>query len=110
MTNGTSCNHSFRKRAFAISMRAMFLMVVSCATQMHDPGVDELMRAYHGDVPGASVLVLRDGRALVRASYGMADLEARVPVTPQTNFRLASVTKQFPAAAAQILAERAARA
>ena len=47
--------------------------------------VDELMRDYSGDVPGASVLVLRDGAAVVRKSYGMADLEAHVAATPATD-------------------------
>src|SRR5947207_1181070 len=75
---------------------------------MNDQRVDDLMRSYSGDVPGASVLVLRDGKPLVRASYGLADLEAHVQVTPRTNFRLASVTKQFTAAAIGILAARGA--
>ena len=45
------------------------------------PQVDALMRDYTGDVPGASVLVLRDGEPIVRASYGLADVEAHVPAT-----------------------------
>ncbi len=67
--------------------------------------VDELMRDYSGANPGASVLVLRDGAAAVRASYGMADLERNVAVTPATNFRLASVSKQFTAACILLLME-----
>lgn len=67
--------------------------------------VDDLMSAYRGDVPGASVLVLRDGVAVVRRSYGRADLEHRVAATPSTNYRLASVSKQFTAAAILLLAE-----
>ena len=67
--------------------------------------VDALMRDYSGDVPGASVLVLRDGEPLLQRSYGLADLEAHVAATPRTNYRLASVTKQFTAAAILLLAE-----
>lgn len=67
--------------------------------------VDALMRDYSGDVPGASVLVLRDGEPLLQRSYGQADLEAHVAATPRTNYRLASVTKQFTAAAILLLAE-----
>ena len=63
-----------------------------------DP-IDARMRDYSGDVPGASVLVVRDGRVLERKSYGMANLEEHVAATPETNYRLASVTKQFTAAA-----------
>ncbi len=61
--------------------------------------VDALMRRYDGDVPGASLLVIRDGRAVVRRGYGLANLEERTPATPATNYRLASITKQFTAAA-----------
>jgi CubicO group peptidase (beta-lactamase class C family) len=67
--------------------------------------IDELMRDYSGQGPGASVLVVRDGVAVVRRSYGLANLEQRTAVTPTTNYRLASVTKQFTAAAILLLAE-----
>lgn len=67
--------------------------------------VDALMRRYDGNVPGASVLVVRDGQPIVRRSYGLSDLEASARATPATNYRLASVTKQFTAAAVLLLAE-----
>src|SRR5690606_39139381 len=67
--------------------------------------LEALMRDYRGQVPGASVLVLRDGQPLVRRGWGLADLEAGIPAGPHTNYRLASVTKQFTAAAVLLLAE-----
>ncbi|MDQ6799549.1 MAG: beta-lactamase family protein [Acidobacteriota bacterium] len=67
--------------------------------------VDNLLRDYSGDVPGASVLVVRDGKVVIRKSYGMANLEERIAATPDTNYRLASVTKQFTAASILILAK-----
>jgi CubicO group peptidase (beta-lactamase class C family) len=67
--------------------------------------IDELMRAYAGEVPGASILVLRDGEAVVRRAYGYADLEHRVAASGATNYRLASLTKQFTAAAVLLLVE-----
>ena len=67
--------------------------------------VDNLMREYSGGVPGASVLVIRDGKVVVRKSYGMANLEERIAATPATNYRLASVTKQFTAVAILTLAK-----
>ncbi len=67
--------------------------------------IDALMRRYDGMVPGASLLVIRDGVPVVRRSWGLADVEARVSATPATNYRLASVTKQFTAAAILLLAQ-----
>lgn len=64
------------------------------------------MRDYVGQVPGASVLVVRHGQVVFRQSYGMANLEERLASTPDTHYRLASLTKQFTAAAILILAER----
>jgi len=65
--------------------------------------IDARMRDYSGDVPGASVLVVRDGNVVVRKSYGLANLEEHVAATPETNYRLASVTKQFTAASILLL-------
>jgi len=67
--------------------------------------IDALLHDYDGDGPGASVLVVRDGEPVVRRSYGYADLEGHVRATPRSNYRLASVTKQFTATAILLLAE-----
>ncbi|CAF1392987.1 unnamed protein product [Rotaria sordida] len=70
--------------------------------------VDELMQDYDGNgtsVPGASVLVICKNVPVVRQSYGFANIEEQTFVTPATNFRLASITKQFTAAAILLLAE-----
>ena len=68
--------------------------------------IDALMRDYVGAVPGASVLIVKDGKAIMRNSYGLANLEDLIAVTPQTNYRLASLTKQFTAASILLLEER----
>jgi CubicO group peptidase (beta-lactamase class C family) len=67
--------------------------------------IDALMAAYQGGVPGAGVAVLRDGAPVISCAYGLANLEARVPAATATNYRLASMTKQFTAAAILLLAE-----
>jgi len=63
------------------------------------------MHGYRGAAPGAGVAVLRDGVPIFRRAYGLADLEGRVAATTATNYRLASLTKQFTAAAILLLAE-----
>ncbi len=44
-----------------------------------------------------SVLVARDGKLLLSQGYGMANFEWNIPATPETRFRLGSITKQFTA-------------
>jgi CubicO group peptidase (beta-lactamase class C family) len=49
--------------------------------------------------PGTAVLVMVDGKPVLRKGYGMADVKKGVKVTPDMIFRIASVTKQFTAVA-----------
>lgn len=58
------------------------------------------------DSPGASLAVSRDGELVYARGYGSAHLEHDVPITPDTVFHVASVSKQFAAFAAALLAER----
>ena len=58
-----------------------------------DRVLEALPRAYPG--PGGAVAVLRDGQMLVRHAWGWANAERRVAFTPQTLFRICSITKQF---------------
>ena len=68
--------------------------------------IDELFSAYNQpDAPGASVMVIHHGKVLVAKSYGLADAENRIPATPDSNYRLASVSKQFTAMSIMILAD-----
>jgi len=58
-----------------------------------------LARTIAGDSPGAEVLVSQNGLILYEKALGLADIGNRVKVTPDTKFRIGSVTKQFTAAA-----------
>ena len=57
-----------------------------------------LAEAWPADGPGAAVIITDDGETVYAAGRGLADLEARTPVAPQTVFRIGSITKQFTAA------------
>ena len=48
-------------------------------------------------------LVRKDGRAVFERGYGVRDLQTFATIDPQTNFRLASCTKQFTAMAIMLL-------
>ncbi len=69
--------------------------------------VDSLMSALVGvGAPGAAVVVIQDGKVVHQKGYGLANIEAKVPISTTTTFDLASVSKQFTAMAIMILAER----
>lgn len=53
-----------------------------------------------------SVLIARAGKVLFSKGYSMADWDQHVPNTPQTEFRIGSLTKQFTAMAILLLQER----
>ncbi len=60
--------------------------------------IDSLMnRQYPADLPGAVILVARDGKPVFRKAYGMADIELQVSNKPEYVFPLASMSKQFTA-------------
>ena len=74
----------------------IFLMIIGCETS-EQANVDRLFESYTGDVPGAAVMVIKDGKTIFSKAYGLADLEKKTLIETRTNFRLASVTKQFTA-------------
>ena len=53
--------------------------------------------------PGCAVLVIKEGRPIFRKGYGVADLRTLQKIGQETNFRLASVSKQFTAMAVMLL-------
>jgi CubicO group peptidase (beta-lactamase class C family) len=77
----------------------------AAAQRTADRALDALMAPYdHPDGPGAALLVVRDGRVAYAKGYGLAVVETRTPVTAETNFRLASLSKQFTATLVMLLA------
>src|ERR1700741_3829374 len=58
-----------------------------------------------GEIPGAVLLVSRDGKIVLEQAVGWRDREAKVPMTADSIFRIASMTKPVVAVAALILME-----
>ena len=50
-------------------------------------------------IPGVSLIVIKNGKVVKASSYGVANVELNVPVNSKTSFEIASMTKQFTAAA-----------
>jgi CubicO group peptidase (beta-lactamase class C family) len=74
------------------------------------PALAELADRWRGAmedlaVPGLAVAILRPGEPMVVATFGIRDAERREPVTPETIFYIASVTKTYVAVLLSALAE-----
>jgi serine beta-lactamase-like protein LACTB, mitochondrial len=79
--------------------------------KLHDARRSQLESAVakfmaESSVPGISVAVVEDGEYVWSEGFGMADLENFVPATPQTLYRLASISKSLTATGAMQLWER----
>jgi D-alanyl-D-alanine carboxypeptidase len=69
-------------------------------------GVDDYLRAEmeKRHIPGLSLAVVRNGKVVKMRGYGRASVELDVPVTADTVYEIGSVTKQFTATLAMLLA------
>jgi CubicO group peptidase (beta-lactamase class C family) len=84
----------------------LLLLIVSMAASAQVPAsqIDTLFSKFtNSREPGCAVLVVKDGKAVFRKGYGVIDLRSLHAIGPETNFRLASLTKQFTATAIMLL-------
>ncbi|MBW7838697.1 MAG: beta-lactamase family protein [Chitinophagaceae bacterium] len=61
---------------------------------------------YPEQSPGAALLVMKDGKTIFSEGFGVTDLDSKSRITPETNFRMASVSKQFTAMSLLLLAKQ----
>ena len=86
------------------------LLTAVAAAQAPQGPADQVDRVFADfnkpNSPGCSVGVARNGQFVFRRSYGEGSLELGVPLTSQSVFYLASVSKQFTAASLVLAAEQ----
>ena len=86
----TSCNQNQEKKStFNDEVDALFSEIYSSNNE-----------------PGAAVLVMKGDSVIFEKCYGLADMQTKTPITPETNFCIASVSKQFSAVAILQLVEQ----
>ena len=86
------------------SLALLLPIVTADAAQDRSSQVDSIFKPLvASDSPGFAVGVVRNGKPVFSRGYGLADLNTKRAITPATNFRLASVTKQFTAMAVMLL-------
>jgi D-alanyl-D-alanine carboxypeptidase len=92
------------------------LVLVPIAAQPRSPALDSAVIAPAVDavvqkamvsrhIPGVAVAVVHDGALVLQRSYGFANLETDTPMAVNSIFEIASLTKQFTAAAIMLLVE-----
>jgi CubicO group peptidase (beta-lactamase class C family) len=81
------------------------LLTAACAASADS--IDDLANAAikNERVPGMTISILRDGKPVKQAAYGLADVENRAPARIDSVYELASVSKQFTAVLVLQLAE-----
>ena len=96
------------KKIFSFCLAAILLVGTACtSTTQANPEVDQIFAAWdHNDTPGCAMGVIQNGKWAYQHTYGMADLEAKTPITTQNAFYIGSMAKQFTAMSILLLAEQ----
>lgn len=68
-----------------------------CLAQKTNPEIDRYIKKEMQElgIPGMAVAVVKDGTVLHSNTYGIANIEYNLPVTTNTTFQIASVSKLF---------------
>src|SRR5690349_2880548 len=94
------------KARFTVLILAIGLLLRAQAAD--DARVQQVDAIFAGlgsnQAPGAAVLVIGNGKNIYERGFGVTDLRTMHAIDAKTNFRLASVTKQFTAMAVMLLA------
>lgn len=91
-----------------VACLAVFYSLAQSRTHTALDPIDTYVRAemQNEQIPGLALLIVRNGRVERAQGYGYANVELKVPVTPETLFQSGSMGKQFTAMAVMMLAEQ----
>jgi CubicO group peptidase (beta-lactamase class C family) len=90
-----------RRHAVTIVLGLLLSFATVAQADPVDDYVARQMKEFH--LPGLSLAVVKDGKVVKAQGYGMADVRRGVPVTPETVFKIGSVSKQFIATGVMLL-------
>ena len=108
-------NHLLRRLAAALLLVAPLMSAHAQAAPAHELTAPDVAAFVDGYLPvemdraavnGVAVTVVKDGQVLFARGYGTADREQRLPVTPDTLFRIGSISKLFTWTAVMQLVEQ----
>jgi D-alanyl-D-alanine carboxypeptidase len=90
-----------------IGVCALVLTALLATPVVHADQVDSYLKSQMQQhrIPGLTLKIIRDGKVIKTAAYGLANIELSVPAKPETVFEVGSITKQFTAAGILLLAQ-----
>ncbi len=93
------------KTSIHILILLLIFSIISCTEKANmEEKIDLIFAEFENSPsPGVSVAVIKSGAIVYEKAFGYANLEKRLEIEPKTNFRLASITKQFTALSILIL-------
>lgn len=83
-----------------------YVLTMNPSTSLEEDLSTLLASRYPAQEAGIAVLVMKKGEMLYRQGFGSANAMTREPITPQTTFRMASVSKQFTAMGIMLLVKQ----
>lgn len=88
----------FDARRLLLSLGILLLSSGAAFSEDKAAAIESLLKR-HQDVGAfnGTALVAENGKVIFKKGYGLADFEWKIPNTPDTKFRLGSITKQFTA-------------
>ena len=94
-----------------LTLIALSAMLGACRSAKNDAqltaSLDSLLEAnYRDDAPGAALLIAVDGKVIYDRGIGVADMETGEKIDGNTNFNIASISKQFTVVGLLKLQER----
>jgi CubicO group peptidase (beta-lactamase class C family) len=92
--------------ALQVPVHSALAAPVAASEQAVAARIDALLAPlFKADAPGATVIVVKDGKTVFRKAYGLADVAGKQLLKPDAQMRLGSITKQFTAVGILMLVE-----
>src|SRR4030095_2325722 len=101
---GQTMNQTMKMKR--IPFLALFLLFATAVGAQTDK-VDEYVKAeiQRQRIPGASIAVMKEGKVIKAQGYGLANVELNVPATPETVYKIGSLSKQLIASGIMLLVQ-----
>jgi CubicO group peptidase (beta-lactamase class C family) len=94
-----------KAKLFTLAVSGLLVSSITHANVPTKTQIDNVFADIKSTSPGCSVGVIKDGKLIHKAGYGLANMELNVPLDGSHVHRIGSVSKQFTGMAVLLLAE-----